>query len=46
MAEGNEPAYLQYVAEALADLKGMPVEDVKQITEANSLRLISKVTDA
>lgn len=41
----NEPAYLQYVAEALANLKDMPVEDVKQITEANSLRLFSKVTD-
>jgi len=41
----NEPAYLQYVAEALANLKDMPVDDVKQITEENSLRLFSKVTD-
>jgi len=40
----NEPAYLQYVSEALANLKEMPVDDVKQITEENALRLFRKVT--
>ena len=39
----NEPAYLPYVADALADLKGIPVEDVKRITEENAIRLFSKV---
>lgn len=40
----NEPSYLPYVADALAGLKGMAVNDVKQITDENSLRLFSKVT--
>jgi TatD DNase family protein len=39
----NEPAFLQYVAEALAQLKDMPVEDVKQVTEENAVRLFDKV---
>ncbi len=39
----NEPAYLQYVADALANLKGMPVDEVKRITDDNSVRLFSKV---
>lgn len=40
----NEPAFLAHVAEALAALKGMPVDEVKTITEANALALFSKVT--
>ena len=40
----NEPAYLEYVADALASLKGLPVEDIKQITDDNAVRLFSKVT--
>jgi len=40
----NEPAYLQYVAEALAALKNFPVEEVKQITEDNAIRLFNKVS--
>jgi TatD DNase family protein len=39
----NEPAFLEHVAEALARLKGMPVDEVKEITEANALRLFDKV---
>lgn len=38
----NEPSFLQYVAEALAALKNMPVDEVKEITEANALALFSK----
>lgn len=39
----NEPAFLPYVAEALATLKSMPVDEIKSITEANALALFSKV---
>lgn len=42
----NEPAYLPHVAEALAALKGVPVGEVKEITEANALKLFSKVSAA
>ena len=42
----NEPAFLAHVAEALAALKELPVEDVKAITEANALALFSKVPAA
>lgn len=38
----NEPSFLPYVAEALAALKNMPVDEVKEITEANALALFSK----
>nr|WP_321441044.1 TatD family hydrolase [uncultured Hyphomonas sp.] len=40
----NEPAYLTHVAEALASLKGMPVDEIKQITDENAVRLFAKVT--
>lgn len=40
----NEPAYLQYVADALANLKGLPTDEVKRITDENAVRLFSKVT--
>jgi TatD DNase family protein len=40
----NEPAYLPFVADALANLKGMSSDKVKQITEDNAIRLFSKVT--
>jgi TatD DNase family protein len=39
----NEPAFLVHVAEALARLKGLEVDEVKQITEANARKLFSKV---
>lgn len=42
----NEPAYLLHVAEALADLKSMPADEVKEITERNALTLFEKVGQA
>lgn len=39
----NEPAYLQHVAEALAELKQLSVEEIKDVTERNALRLFSKI---
>ena len=39
----NEPAYLVHVAEALASLKGLAVDEVKRVTEANARRLFAKV---
>ena len=39
----NEPAYLKHVAEALASLKDLPVNEVERITEDNAIRLFSKV---
>lgn len=41
----NEPAYLIHVAEALADLKGVSLGRVKEITAHNSEHLFSRVTD-
>ncbi len=35
----NEPAYIRYVAETIADLKGVDVETVARATTENSLRL-------
>lgn len=35
----NEPAYVRCVAEAIAELKGIPVEDVEQQTTVNASRL-------
>lgn len=35
----NEPAYVGYVAEELARLRGLEAEEVKQITEENGKRL-------
>lgn len=32
----NEPAYVKYVAEMIADVKGMPVEEVKAVTSENA----------
>ena len=40
----NEPAYLPYVAEALADLHGKTHEDIGSLCEANALRLFKRVT--
>jgi TatD DNase family protein len=39
----NEPSYLVHVAEALATLKGVPLEDVLEITTDNALRLFSSI---
>lgn len=35
----NEPAYVQYVAEAIAELRGIPAEDVVNATWKNACRL-------
>tara|TARA_R110002051_G_scaffold17611_1_gene51406 strand:+ start:2702 stop:3475 length:774 start_codon:yes stop_codon:yes gene_type:complete len=39
----NEPAYLVHVAEALASLKGLAVDEVKRLTDENARRLFAKV---
>lgn len=39
----NEPAFLVHVAEALARLKGIDVDEVKQVTDANARKLFAKV---
>ncbi len=35
----NEPAYVRYVAEKIAELKGLDVEDVGRVTSLNARRL-------
>lgn len=39
----NEPSYLVHVAEALAALKGLPVEEVLETTTQNALKLFSRI---
>lgn len=39
----NEPAYLPYVADALADMHGLSREEIGQMCEANALKLFSKI---
>ena len=39
----NEPSYLPDVIAGLADLHDMPVDEMAEITEANAVRLFSKV---
>lgn len=38
----NEPGYVRYVAEAAAELKGMDLEEICNITTQNALQLFSK----
>lgn len=40
----NEPAYLPYVADALAELHGLTREDIGQKCETNALALFSRVS--
>lgn len=40
----NEPAYLPYVADALATLHGKSREEIGTICEANALRLFAKIS--
>ena len=42
----NEPAYIRYVAETIAELKRVPVKDVERQTTANTLRLFSLPDEA
>ena len=37
----NEPAYVRYIAEALAELKGLSVEDIDRITTLNAKKLFA-----
>ena len=39
----NEPAYLPYVADALADLHGVSRDEIGSTCEANALRLFNKI---
>ncbi len=41
----NEPAYVVHVAEKLAEVKGVSLEDVMKITTDNFFRLFSRVHD-
>ena len=38
----NEPSYVRYVAEALAEIKGRTVEDIAALTAANGKRLFDR----
>jgi TatD DNase family protein len=38
----NEPAYLKYIVEKIAEAKSCPVEEVKQQTTANALQLFEE----
>ena len=38
-ARRNEPLFVKYVAEKLADIRGMTFEEIAQITTANAVRL-------
>lgn len=41
----NEPSYLVHVAEALATLKDVPLEEVLYMTTENALRLFSRISN-
>jgi TatD DNase family protein len=36
----NEPAFLRFITEKVADLRGIPVEEVAAVTTANAERLL------
>jgi TatD DNase family protein len=40
----NEPAYLRYVVEAIAELRGLCVEDVASATTGNAISLFGELT--
>jgi TatD DNase family protein len=38
----NEPAYLRYVVEKLAEVKGLPIEDIAAITTVNAQKIFGR----
>jgi TatD DNase family protein len=36
----NEPSYLRYIAEAIAEIKGLSIEDVSRVTSYNAMKLL------
>jgi TatD DNase family protein len=38
-AKRNEPLFVKHVAEKLAEIRGMPLEEIEHITSANAIRL-------
>ena len=38
-AKRNEPLFVQYTAAKLAELRGMTIDDIAQVTTANAVRL-------
>jgi TatD DNase family protein len=42
----NQPAYVRYVAEEIARLRGIAIEDVAAATSANFFRLFGVASDA
>lgn len=41
----NEPAYVRYVAEAIAKARGMSLSEIIDVTTENTLRLFSKIQE-
>lgn len=44
--EPNKPEYVPRIAETLAALRGMPLEEIAQATTANALSVLPKLTNA
>jgi TatD DNase family protein len=39
----NEPAYVKYIAEKIAEIKNIPINDVAKVTTENALSLFAKI---